>query len=92
MNWNWVKWMLLVSPSKGRPLHKTPVTKSAPRNQAGNITVKMVVLGHLTWFSVKMAVRSPDLSQNGDSHMLYGEAMFFERGSFKHNNMRDLET
>ena len=54
----------------------THVTESAPGDQAGNTSVKMVGLGHLTWLSVKMAVKSPDLSQNCGGHMLYGEATF----------------
>ena len=37
-------------------------TESALGNQAGNTSVKMAGLGHLTWLSVKMAVKSPDLS------------------------------
>ena len=42
----------------------------------------MVGLGHLTWLSVRMVVRSPDLNQNGSGHMLYGKATFFEWREF----------
>ena len=51
-----MKRMLLVGPTQN-----THGTESAPRNQAVN-TVKMAESGNVTWLSVKMAVKSPDLS------------------------------
>ena len=69
----WMKWMLLVGPTKGMPLCKTHMHQSQqeefrdkniskPGNQAEYTSVKMVGLGHLTWLSAKMVAKSPDLS------------------------------
>ena len=74
--------MLLLGLNKGIPLQKTHMQESAPWDLAGNTSVKMVRLGHLTWLSVKMVVRSPNLSQNCGGHILNGEAMFFEPWDF----------
>ena len=40
----------------------TQVTGSTLGNQAGNTSIKMAELGHLTWPSVKFVLKSPDLS------------------------------
>lgn len=69
----------------------THVTELILGNQAGYTSVKMTELGHLTWLSAKMVAhltsdkmvgRSPDLSQNSSSHMLYGKATIFELQGF----------
>lgn len=73
VNRNWVKCMLLVGPTEGMPLHKTHMQQSQQEelrdknisklgNQAGYTSVKIAGLGNLTWLSVKMAVKSPDLN------------------------------
>ena len=60
----------------------THATESTLGDQAGNTSVKMAGLGHLTWPSVKMVVRLLDLSQSGGGLVLYAEAMFFELQEF----------
>ena len=87
VNRNWEKLTLLVDPTKSMPLHKAHMQQSQQEefrdksisklvDHAEYTSVKMVELGHLTWLSVKMAVKSPDLSPNDSVLMLHGKDMF----------------